>query len=783
MKLLRRVMFAFLVLFLTTSLVSADDDPPGRVARLQYMTGSVSIQPRGTEDWVAGSVNRPLTTSDNIWADKDSRAELNVGTGVLRVNGETSLSLTNISDNTVQVQLHQGTLNLRVRKLYRGEIYEVDTPNIAFTVQKSGEYRFDVGASGDVTLVTVRKGEGDATGDGPAVRVRSNQRARFSGGTSLAHETYEAPGLDGFDDWCRVRDRREGSYYSARYVSPGVIGYEDLDAYGSWRVVPTYGAVWVPALVGRGWAPYRYGHWVWVSPWGWTWVDDAPWGFAPFHYGRWVYAGYWAWSPGPVYVRPIYAPALVAWFGGPRFGVGLSFGNGYGWCPLGYGEPFVPWYRGSRHYFRNVNITNTRITNITYVTNNYYNHGGGPRRETPRLANLQAPGGVTAVPQHAIVNSLPVAREAVPLSAKEARSLASDRLGAKMDIPATRASMLGANAGRPTATPPEKTFARPVVSRITPPASPVRMPKEVAELDKADRPMAAPKMEKSAPVAAPASGRNIPRPPLREVREDNPKMNGAAMATRSVAKPPTTGAAPEARESHSGAMHSVPRPPENNRSAGDRPTGDRATGTPNSRISRSDNTETADRGPSATPATRPVPRPPASESRRDTSGDSDRAPSASPAMRSVPQAAANDNRPKSSEGDSNRGSRPSDNSARSASSDVPRPSGPVAPSQSDQAGPRSAPRESSPSQGGGSPRSYGGPSQSSAPPSSAPPRESSPSQSGGSPRSNGGPSQSSAPPPSASAPSHGASQGGSAPSSRGSSSPSGAPAPKGGKDK
>ena len=749
MKLLRRVMFAFLVLFLTTSLVSADDDPPGRVARLQYIAGSVSIQPRGTEDWVAGSVNRPLTTSDNIWADKDSRAELNVGTGVLRVNGETSLSLTNISDNTVQVQLHQGTLNLRVRKLYRGEIYEVDTPNIAFTVQKSGEYRFDVGASGDVTLVTVRKGEGDATGDGPAVRVRAHERARFSGGTSLAHEIYEAPALDGFDDWCRVRDRREGGYYSARYVSPGVIGYEDLDEYGSWRVVPTYGAVWVPALVGRGWAPYRYGHWVWVSPWGWTWVDDAPWGFAPFHYGRWVYAGYWAWVPGPVYVRPIYAPALVAWFGGPRFGVGLSFGNSYGWCPLGYGEPFVPWYRGSRHYFRNVNITNTRITNITYVTNNYYNNGGGPRRETPRLANLKAPGAVTAVPQHTIVNSLPVAREAVPLSAKEARTLANDRLGSKMDIPATRASMLGANAGRPTATPPEKSFARPVVSRIAPPASPVRMQKEeVAELDKADRPMAAPKLEKSAPVAAPMSGRNVPRPPLREVKEDNPKMNGAAMATRSVPKPPTASAAPEVRESHSGATHSVPRPPENNRSVWDRP-----TGTPTSIISHSDAADAAERGPSASPAMRPVPRPPASDNHRDNSGDSDRAPSGSQGTRPAPHAPANDNHSMSSDGDQNRGSRPSDISVRGASSDVPRPSGPVAPSHSDQTGPRSAPRESAPSQGGGSPRSYGGPSQSSAPPASA------------------------------SAPSHGASQGGSAPSSRGSAAPSAAPAPKGSKDR
>ena len=743
MKLLRRVMFASLVLFLTTTLVSADDDPPGRVARLQYIAGSVSIQPRGTEDWVAGSVNRPLTTSDNIWADKDSRAELNVGTGVLRVNGETSLSLTNISDNTVQVQLHQGTLNLRVRKLYRGEIYEVDTPNIAFTVQKSGEYRFDVGASGDVTLVTVRKGEGDATGDGPAVRVRAHERARFSGGTSLAHEIYEAPALDGFDDWCHVRDRREGGYYSARYVSPGVIGYEDLDEYGSWRVVPAYGAVWVPASIATGWAPYRYGHWVWISPWGWTWVDDAAWGFAPFHYGRWIYAGYWAWVPGPVYVRPIYAPALVAWFGG----VGLSFGNGYGWCPLGYGEPFIPWYGGSRHYFRSVNITNTHITNITYITNNYYNNGGGPRREPPqRLANLKAPGAVTAVPQHTIVNSLPVAKEAMPLSEKEARALASDRLGSKVDIAATRASMLGANAGKSTATPPERAFARPVVSRIAPPASPIRMPKEeVAELDKADRPIAAPKLEK---VAAPTSGRNIPRPPLKQVREDNPNMNGTALTTRSVPRPPTAGAAPEVRESYSGATHSVPRPPENNRSAADRP-----TGTPTSRMSHSDTPDIAERGPSASPAMRPVPRPPASDNHRDTPADSDRTPSASPAMRPVPHAPANDNHSMSPDGDQNRGPRPSDISVHTASPDVPRPSGPVAPSHSDQAGPSSAPRESAPSPSGG-----------------------------GSPRSSGGPSQSSAPPPSASAPSHGASQTGSAPASHGSAAPSSAPAPKGGKD-
>ena len=90
-----------------------------------------------------------------------------------------------------------------------------------------------------------------------------------------------------------------------------------------------------------GWAPYRYGHWAWVNPWGWTWVDDAPWGYAPFHYGRWVFVGgAWGWVPGPVVGRkwrPVYSPALVAWAGGPSFGVSIGIGAGpaVGWFALG----------------------------------------------------------------------------------------------------------------------------------------------------------------------------------------------------------------------------------------------------------------------------------------------------------------------------------------------------------------------------------------------------------------------------------------------------------------
>ena len=230
-------------------------DPPGRVARIQYMAGEVSMQPGGVNDWVAASQNRPLTTSDRVWTDKNSKAELSVGDGFLRMNSETSVTLSNVSDNTVQVELDQGTLELTVLHLEGGEIYEVDTPNAAFTVTKTGVYRFDVYPNEDQTWITVRKGQGEATGKGAAVKISSGQQVRFSSGTSLVHTAEAAPASDGFDDWAKVRDQRLEHSESARYVSPGVIGAQDLDQYGHWQQTPQYGAIWVPNSVPVGWAP------------------------------------------------------------------------------------------------------------------------------------------------------------------------------------------------------------------------------------------------------------------------------------------------------------------------------------------------------------------------------------------------------------------------------------------------------------------------------------------------------------------------------------------------
>jgi hypothetical protein len=438
------------------------------VARLQYVEGSVSVQPQGVDDWVQGVINRPLTNSDNVWADKNSRAELSLGTAVLRIASETSLTLTNINQNVAQVSLHQGALNVHVRHLFEGETYEIDTPNQAFTILKPGDYRFDVDSAQNFAVVTVWRGLGEASGGGPAVRLKAHEQARFTD-ASLAHEIHPAPEPDGFDQWCQVRDQRQADSVSSRYVSPDVIGSEDLDAYGSWRDTPEYGNVWVPTTVAPGWAPYTNGNWIWVDPWGWTWEDYAPWGFAPFHYGRWIsFGGYWGWAPGPYYgiwSRGWYAPAMVAWFGGPGWGFGFGFGGGFGWCPLGWGEPFFPWYRGGWGYFRGVNVYNARIGNINGLRNGFEHGLAGSH-----YANLGVRGGFSAVSRNTLEHGLAVNRNMVHPSAAAIRSApALNRVNA--DAGPTRDARVGSNASGRAAAPRSGAIARPMVTRMAPPGA------------------------------------------------------------------------------------------------------------------------------------------------------------------------------------------------------------------------------------------------------------------------------------------------------------------------
>lgn len=434
--------------------VRGETDPPGRVARLSYLKGEVSFLPAGGDEWTAADLNRPVTTGDQLWTEAESRAELQLGTAAIRMGSKTSLEVLALDDEIVQLKVTEGVVGIRIRSLYEREEFEIDTPGGAVTLLRVGDYRVDVPVTGGPTRVTARSGRAEVTD--PA------------GGTTTVGVTSGGP-FDAFDEFCRDRDRREDGVLTRRYVSPGVIGYEDLDEWGIWADVAPYGWVWRPRVVAAGWRPYGFGHWVWIEPWGWTWIDDAPWGFAPFHYGRWVFVnGVWLWIPGPIGMRPWYSPALVVFIGGgaPGFRYHYWFGGGAGvaWFPLGPREIYRPPYRVSHGYLRNINISNTvvaneeRIHRIDAGRQNYVNRG--------------LDGAVTAMSRDAFARGERVSRTGGVIPGSEAR--AAQISGTAPPVAPTRASLSGMpeRVGRVPRPSPDLD-RRNVTVRRTPPAAPV----------------------------------------------------------------------------------------------------------------------------------------------------------------------------------------------------------------------------------------------------------------------------------------------------------------------
>ena len=483
------VALAAMALFAPQRAAADEDDPPSRVARLAYTRGNVSFNPAGTDDWVTAVVNRPMTTGDKLWSDEDSRAELHLGSAVIRLSDHTGFSFLNLADDVTQVRLTEGTLNIRVRRLDDDDTFEVDTPNLAFSILRPGRYRVSVNEAGDSTIVAVRDGQGEITGGGSAYAIHSREEGYFKGLDYLeADIQHFRDDEDDFDRWCSDRDRRWDHSVSSRYVSDDVVGYEDLDEHGGWRSVPEYGNVWFPRAVVVGWAPYRYGHWVWISPWGWTWVDDEPWGFAPFHYGRWVVVGgVWGWVPSPpravvgvAYVRPVYAPALVAWVGGGHWGVGLAVGGapaGVAWFPLGPRDVYCPSYHVSQTYVQNVNVSNTTIINRTQVTNVYNNVYVNKTVNVTNITyqNQTQVNAVTATSQRAFTSAQPVHNNIIRVSAREVA--AAPVAPMTPTVTPQQRSVLGAGA-EARVKPPAAIVARPVVAKVAPPPAPVAFTKQ-----------------------------------------------------------------------------------------------------------------------------------------------------------------------------------------------------------------------------------------------------------------------------------------------------------------
>jgi hypothetical protein len=487
---------------------------PGATAptppRLSYTDGDVSFWRPGGDDWAPAQVNTPLASGDQLYTGNRGNLEIQVDArGFVRGWGDSQVGIENHERDFLQLKIASGHVSLDLRALDPGRTIELDTPAAAFTIERPGYYRVDV--TPDRTSFITRRG-GTATmttsaesGSGRSVAIATSEQVVLGAGAA-AGQTFVAPEPDVWDRWNYARTDALVDTVSARYVPEGISGIDDLDQHGTWRVVSEYGSVWVPEGVAADWAPYTTGRWIWDPHFGWSWVDVAPWGWAPYHYGRWVHVGsVWAWAPGPVVVRPVYAPALVAFFGAPgvRVAVGAPFVS---WVALGWGEPCVPWWGrpgfvgrpwwggwGGPRVVNNVVINRTTVVNVTNV--NVYR-------------NVSVRNAVVAVRPDRFGRG--------PVAEARIRQVDTHRLepvrGA-VDVRPDRASFAAAS-GRGVR-PPETVLARPVVATRAPVTR--ALPHEAEGRGPAPRLVPAPQpSEQRDTVSRPPlgqSGPERPRPP------------------------------------------------------------------------------------------------------------------------------------------------------------------------------------------------------------------------------------------------------------------------------
>ncbi|MBC8118075.1 MAG: hypothetical protein H7X75_00680, partial [Burkholderiaceae bacterium] len=360
---------------------SSEDGPPLIAGRVALAEGDVQIW-RVEEDadgaWDVAQVNDVVTVATGLYTGANSRAEFRFGPNTFRLSSGSRGGFSQLDYNSAVFNLEHGSLNVVLAQPLHGEVSAVTVDGTRIDLAAPGRYRIDAGNGGQARL-TVFSGYGNVVTGANPINVGSGQAVLL--GAGLSSVAFEQASSTAFDQWALARDDRYRNVQSAQYVSPYMTGSEELDTYGDWIPDANYGNVWVPRVVPTGWAPYRSGQWRWVRPWGWTWVDQAPWGYAPFHYGRWVTIdNRWCWTPGGHVARPIWAPALVGFVGGSNVNVSIGFGGPVvGWYPL------APWDRYRPHYPHNNRYVT--VINQTIINN--------PPRGAPRHRNHE---GATMVP-------------------------------------------------------------------------------------------------------------------------------------------------------------------------------------------------------------------------------------------------------------------------------------------------------------------------------------------------------------------------------------------------
>ncbi len=380
------------------------DEPAARVARIKFIEGDAQLKRIDGEEWEKAALNLPMVEGDELQTFEGARVEIQFDNETyLRMDENSIVKIVSLGDEGTALSISRGTALFSVLTFDTDAGYlEIDAPQTTVAITGEGKYRIDAGDEFDRTVSV-------SVWDGGTARLYT-----LDSGFSLKNDQTATMNLDGtyagkwevarslqsfndFDQWSADRDdlisKSLADAHYGKYYDSNIYGADELNDNGSWQYDNSYGYLWRPydrAISGyNDWSPYRYGHWRWLPYYGWTWVNDEPWGWSTYHYGRWIFLnGHWFWTP---YSYSSYYGGGYSWWRPAIVYMGY-IGGRICWYPLAYNYRYYNYNWRYRNYWPNHrrgrrDRTNTN-TQPTSQTPNAANIARGDKLRTPPLQRI-----------------------------------------------------------------------------------------------------------------------------------------------------------------------------------------------------------------------------------------------------------------------------------------------------------------------------------------------------------------------------------------------------------
>jgi hypothetical protein len=156
-----------------------DTEPPGRVGRVSLAQGKVSISGDVGESASDALVNWPVTTRNLITTEANGRTELRIGSTAIRLDGDSSLEVTELDDDSLRLRLHYGSASIRILSEELLPEFELTTPQGRVRMLKPGRLRVDAERVRDTSVVSVFDGEAQVDGGGASLTIRAGRSAEL----------------------------------------------------------------------------------------------------------------------------------------------------------------------------------------------------------------------------------------------------------------------------------------------------------------------------------------------------------------------------------------------------------------------------------------------------------------------------------------------------------------------------------------------------------------------------------------------------------------------------